>query len=466
MPSLGADMEVGTVSQWLVKVGDEVHRGDVVAVVETEKSTVEVEIFESGTIDEILVSQGDRVPVGAVLARVSSAEPHAASAATTPAPAKPLVPLAPVVKATNSTTEAAAVTTPAPVDHRSSVHSPVVRRLAGRLGVDLATLSGTGPGGTVTRSDVEQAARRHGSETRFPSRATGERTRERAAEPQSPSVERVPSSPLARRRAAELGIDLSTLRGTGPRGSVIERDVPPAIAALPEQEVPGGTAAEDRQAAMRRAIGALMARSKREIPHYYLSTTIDLSAAAAWLEQANTERPVTARLVLPVLLLKAAALAVGRFPDMNGFMIDDAFHQSEAVHLGVAVSLRTGGVIAPAIHNAGRLTLDELMVALIDLVDRARAGILRSSEMSDPTVTVTNLGDLGVETVFGVIYPPQVALVGFGRVAERPWAEDGMLGVRPCVTATLSADHRASDGHRGARFLAAIDHLLQEPEKL
>ena len=132
----------------------------------------------------------------------------------------------------------------------------------------------------------------------------------------------------------------------------------------------------------------------------------------------------------------------------------------------MAVSLRTGGVIAPAIHHADRLSVDELMTALRDLVTRARAGVLRSSEMSDPTITVTNLGDLGVDSVFGVIYPPQVALVGFGRVVERPWAADGMLGVRPCVTATLSADHRVSDGHRGGRFLATIDHLLQQPEEL
>ncbi|HXQ59731.1 MAG TPA: 2-oxo acid dehydrogenase subunit E2, partial [Acidimicrobiales bacterium] len=239
-----------------------------------------------------------------------------------------------------------------------------------------------------------------------------------------------------------------------------------AAPVLPELAVPGTTVADGRPAAMRRAIGALMARSKREIPHYYLSTTIDLTAAAAWLEQANIVRPVTARLVLPVLLLKATALAVGRVPEMNGFMIDDAFHPSEPVHIGVAVSLRTGGVIAPAIHDTGGLSLDELMTALKDLVGRARAGVLRSSEMSDPTITVTNLGDLGVEAVFGVIYPPQVALVGFGRVTEQPWAHDGMLGIRPCVTATLSADHRVSDGHRGARFLTEINRLLQEPEKL
>lgn len=217
---------------------------------------------------------------------------------------------------------------------------------------------------------------------------------------------------------------------------------------------------------MRRAIGALMARSKREIPHYYLSTTIDATAASAWLEQANLERPVTSRLVLPVLLLKATALAAAKVPEMNGFYENDTFAPSEAVHVGVAISLRTGGVIAPAIHHVNALSLDKLMTSLHDLVGRARSGVLRSSEMNDPTITVTNLGDLGVESVFGVIYPPQVALVGFGRLTERVVARDGMIEVRPCLTATLSADHRASDGHRGGRFLTEIDRLLQEPAKL
>jgi pyruvate dehydrogenase E2 component (dihydrolipoamide acetyltransferase) len=167
-----------------------------------------------------------------------------------------------------------------------------------------------------------------------------------------------------------------------------------------------------------------------------------------------------------VLLLRAVALAVREAPEMNGFLVDDQFTASQAVHLGVAVSLRQGGLIAPAIRDAEAKDLDQLMADLRDLVTRTRAGVLRSSDMSDPTITVTNLGDRGVETVHGVIYPPQVALVGFGRVSERPWAQDGMLGVRPVVAATLAADHRVSDGHRGGLFLTAIDRLLQRPEEL
>jgi pyruvate dehydrogenase E2 component (dihydrolipoamide acetyltransferase) len=217
---------------------------------------------------------------------------------------------------------------------------------------------------------------------------------------------------------------------------------------------------------MRHAIGVAMARSKREIPHYYLGLDVDVSRAMGWLAEQNTTRPVTGRLLFSVLLLKAVALATREVPEMNGFYIDDKFQPGSGIHVGVAISLRQGGLVAPAIHDVDRKSLDEVMGALRDLVQRARSGVLRSSEVTDATITVTNLGELGVETVFGVIYPPQVALVGFGKVVERPWAVQGMVGVRPLVAVSLAADHRVSDGHRGGRFLAAIERRLQEPEAL
>lgn len=217
---------------------------------------------------------------------------------------------------------------------------------------------------------------------------------------------------------------------------------------------------------MRETIGRLMARSKREVPHYYLSTTVDLARATSWMQERNRDLPVSERLVSAALLLKATALAARAHPELNGFWVDDAFVPGPGVHLGVAISLRGGGLVAPAVHDADTLTVDQLMAAVRDLVARARAGRLRGSEMSDPTLTVTNLGDRGVESVYGVIYPPQVALVGFGRVVDRPWAVDGMLAVRPVVSLTLAADHRATDGFSGARMLATVDELLQRPEDL
>ena len=413
MPSLGADMDAGTIVEWRVAPGDTVHRGDIVAVVDTEKSTIEVEVFEDGVVEELVVEPGVEVPVGTVLARLAPL--GAAPPAPEPAP-------------------------PAPPDHAPAP-------------------SATVPAPPEPPRPAPRRRARPGRATRRPAAASA---------PASGGFVR--ASPRARREAAARGVDLATLSGSGPDGVVTVDDVLAAGTERPEAPAEPGLAAavrpqEDRRTAMRHAIGQLMARSKREIPHYYLATTVDLSTALGWLAEANAARPVTERVLPAALLLKATALAARDNPAMNGFW-DGGFRPSPAVHLGVAVSLRGGGLVAPAIHDADELGLEDLMGALRDLVQRARTGGLRGSEMSDPTLTVTNLGDQGVEEVFGVIYPPQVALVGFGRVVERPWADKGMLGVRPGVRATLAADHRVSDGHDGARFLAAIARLLQNPESL
>jgi pyruvate dehydrogenase E2 component (dihydrolipoamide acetyltransferase) len=398
MPSLGSDMEYGTIVDWKVKPGDIVKRGDVVALVETEKGVIEAEIFEEGTIASIEVQPGKKVPVGTPLATLRP---------------KGLVPGAPhEVKPTLAAVEAAPPKKPEP--------PPLDKE--------------------TTMAPAREASR--------------------------PRV-----SPLARKRAEELGIDLATITGTGEGGSITAADIegvatgkPPAPPVAPVIEKSG--AKVDAQAAMRQVIAAAMARSKREIPHYYLSTTIDMSRALDWLAAQNAARPVTKRLLYSALLLRAVALAGREIPEMNGFWIDGAFRAADGIHVGVAISLRQGGLVNPAIHDVDKLGLDEVMEKMLDLVNRARTGHLRSSEIADGTITVTSLGEQGVESTFGVIYPPQVALVGFGKISETPWAANGMLGVKKTIIATLSADHRVSDGHRGGRFLIAINRLLQEPEKL
>lgn len=278
----------------------------------------------------------------------------------------------------------------------------------------------------------------------------------------TPTPSRVRISPAARKLAAELGIDPTTVRGTGQGGRIQREDVERAA-----KEVPGPALEHaERIARMRKTIGAAMARSKREIPHYYLSTTIDMSNALAWLAQANLKRSVADRLLYGVLLIKAVALALHEVPELNSiWQGDEAVHRDE-INVGLAISLRRGGLVAPALHNVDGQSIDTLMNNFRDLVRRARSGSLRSSELTDSTITVTSLGELGVEAVFGIIYPPQVALVGFGKIVERPCSVSGQIISRPTVVATLSADHRVSDGHRGGLFLSAIDRLLQEPGKL
>jgi pyruvate dehydrogenase E2 component (dihydrolipoamide acetyltransferase) len=386
LPSLGAEMDEGTLLEWKVKPGDEVGKGDVVAVVDTSKSAIDVEIWQSGTVYELVHQPPALLPVGTVIALLlepGETPEHAeaekrrnAAASAQPAPAAPA---------------------PPPVAAAPPGPAPETEAARGRV------------------------------------------------------------SPAARKRAAELGLDVAVVAGTGPQGAVTLEDVERTI----RERAP-----KDRAAAMRQAIAAAMARSKREIPHYYLATDIPLARATQWLAARNRERPIAGRLLMAVPLLKAVALALRRYPEFSGHFREDRFVPGAGVHLGVAISLRQGGLIAPALRDVDAMGLDALMRALADLVTRARALTLRSSEMTDATITVTNLGDEGADLVQGVIYPPQVALVGFGRVAARPWVEDGQLVAIPVVTASLAADHRASDGHRGALFLAEIARLLQAPASL
>lgn len=390
MPSLGADMDAGTLVEWLVKPGDQVKRGDVVAVVETQKGAIEIEIFEAGKIEQILVTLNTKVPVGTPLARIETeleAKSGAVAAALPPAtPAGPLA-AAPSVR----------VPVPPPAAPGAAARariSPAARRLAAVRRIDLSTVTGSGPGGAIIYADVE--------------RGFGEIT-----------------APSEKKRAPGLDLD-----------------------------------------AMRTAIAAAMARSKREIPHYYLEHQVDVTACEQWLARTNAARPPDDRLLIGALAMKSVALAARRFPAFNGFYRDGKFEPASAVHVGVAIAIRGGGLAAPALHQADQLPVDELMARMRDLVQRTRAGRIRSSEISDPTITVTSLGERGVETLYGIIYPPQVAIVGIGKIVTRPWIVDGAIEPRSVVTITLSADHRVSDGHAGALFLAEIGRRLQEPDKL
>jgi pyruvate dehydrogenase E2 component (dihydrolipoamide acetyltransferase) len=286
-----------------------------------------------------------------------------------------------------------------------------------------------------------------------------------AAPPATAAPGRLRISPAARALARELGVDPAAVRGSGPEGAITREDVERAAAAA-GPAARAAPPAEERFQRMRQAIAAAMSRSKREIPHLYLSTSIDLQPLRSWLAEENRKRSVSERLLPGALYLKAVALALREVPELNATWADGRVVPAEAVHAGMAIALRQGGLVAPALHHTDRQSLDELMRNLRDLVNRARSGSLRSSELADATITVTSLGEEGVEAVFGIIYPPQVALVGFGKVVERPWVVEGRVVPRPLVTATLSADHRVCDGHRGALYLAAVERLLLEPGKL
>ncbi|MEX0796322.1 MAG: 2-oxo acid dehydrogenase subunit E2 [Acidimicrobiia bacterium] len=427
LPSLGADMDEGMLVAWLVQPGDRVEYGQIIAEVETDKGIIEIECWHDGVIEELLCQPSlEKLPVGTPLARISLSEAEA------PSPPSQQV-----------------LTSAAPQQRPPSVPrqmSPPVRHLAHTLGVDIDHVVGSGIDGSVTREDVRRAA--------APAIASSQ------SRPAPVAPPRAKATPRARALARELGVDLKSLRSSRSDGLLVHADVASATAGRAFEE------REDRVAVMRKAITRSMGRSKREIPHYYLASRIDMSRALDWLEELNTERPITQRVLPAVLLLKATALAVREIPDLNGRWNDEGFVPSGSVHLGVAISLREGGLVAPAIHDADQLDLDELMERLRDLVSRARTWRLRGSEMSDPTVTVTNLGDRGVDLAFPIIIPPQVAMVGFGKIIEEVVAIDGEPVAHPVVHATLAADHRVTDGHTGGLFLTTLDRLLQKPEEL
>jgi pyruvate dehydrogenase E2 component (dihydrolipoamide acetyltransferase) len=457
MPALGADMRDGTLVVWRRKLGETLKRGDVIAEVETDKGVIEVEVYAAGILDRYLVEPGQRVPVGtplALLTDLPTGGEAAAPQANTAAPSALVVERstgdAGRVRAPLSAAGDAGAATSAPPTAAAAVGvdaPPSLRRRARELGVDLRALTES------QRPSVEAVEH-----------AAADAAKREPASP-VPREQRTRISPAARRLAHERGIDERTIQVTSPDGAIALADVERAVQAR-ESAAHAPPASEQRQAALRRAIGSAMARSKREIPHYYLSETIDLGRATTWLTERNAERSVRDRVLISALLLKAVALAAKQLPDFNAWWQDDAPRPMPDVHLGVAIALRGGGLVAPAIHDAHALELGALMAKLQDLVERARSGMLRSSELSDGTITVTSLGERGVQSVLPIIYPPQTAIVGFGRVADRPWVIAGALAVRPLVTASLGADHRVTDGHLGARFLTLIDHLLQEPERL
>ncbi|WP_321342018.1 dihydrolipoamide acetyltransferase family protein [Breoghania sp.] len=398
MPSLGADMEAGKLVEWLVKPGDAVKRGDIVAVVETQKGAIEIEIFEDGKVGKLMADLGQTLPVGAPLAEIVGAGEEVPAQAAEP------------VSETVSEPTSAPVVTP-----------------------ELATAPAPPP------------------TTIAPAAGPG-------------------SSPAARARAAELGIDLSSVSGSGPGGAIVLADVEglakSAPAPTPSAPAAGSDARTNFIAEMRKAIAAAMARSKREIPHYYVTHTVDLTAASSWLSAANAERPLEERLLMGALLAKAVALAAREVHQVNGHYGEGGFTPSGEVNLGLAVALRGGGLIAPAIMNADALDLAGLMAAMRDVTTRTRAGRLRSSEMSMGTITFSGLGENGVETMAGIIVPPQVALVTAGAPQPMALVRDGAVVAATAVTFTLAADHRVSDGRLGAKFLLAMDRFLQTPEAL
>jgi pyruvate dehydrogenase E2 component (dihydrolipoamide acetyltransferase) len=374
MPSLGADMDEGSVIEWLIGVGDLVERGQVIARVETEKSDIDIEIWHEGTVDEVLVEPRRIVSVGTPLLKL----------------------------------------------HRSRVDSHV----------DFAPPVG---------------------------------------EPVSQRDATVLASPLARHLADERGVSLSDVVGSGPHGAVrccdLDRVTTPELSTTTNAPDGGEPDPSSRADRMRATIAMRMERSSSDIPHYRLERAIDLGALTQYLAERNEQRPVAERILPAAAFVRATAIAAARHPELNGTWVDGRFVPGAGVNVSVVVSLRTGGLLTPLIRDADQYSLDELMHQIAEFTAAARTGTLRSTWTgAGSTITITNLGDRGADLVHGLISPPEVALVGFGRVVERPWVVDRQVEPRPIVIVTLGADHRATDASVGSRFLATLARSLENPE--
>ena len=385
MPSLGADMEAGTLVEWRKRPGDSVKRGDIIADVETQKGLIEIEVFDEGVIGELLIKEGTKVPVGTLMATINPSTS---------------------ILETKETTTQKTVIAIQPTEEK-----------------------------TIKKAVTEQFEKKQ-----------------------------IKASPLAKRIAAENNIDLSQLQGTGEGGAITKEDIENAITQKEKMTKPEEKMSLQLEA-IRLAVAAAVSKSNKEIPHYYLEKKIDMTKALTWLRESNSKRPIQKRLLPAALIIKATAKSLVDFPNLNAIW-DNGVQLKKEINIGFVVSLRSGGVIVPTIRNADLKSIDETMEALNDIIPRARAMKLRSSDLTDSTITITSLGEGGADTVFGVIYPPQVAIVGFGGSSQQAVVDNGMLGIRSVFTATLAGDHRVTDGLTGSDFLSTLNNNLQNPESL
>lgn len=402
MPQMGADMTEGTLVRWLKSPGDTIERGDIIAEIETDKATVELEAFDAGVLRQVVAAEGDVVPVGEVIALLGDADEEMPEVERH----------APVEKPTPRAVAAAAANEDA-IDEtfgsRRVRVSPVARRIAGDAGIDLDEVAGSGPDGRILRRDVEAAIA----------------ARDNHAPAGVPTVEP-------------------------------ERPAPPP---------PADPARVEPLSRMRAAIARNMTDAKQQQPHYYLTVDVDMTEAMSFRRHVNLVLEDAQRVSVNDLLVRACAVALATHPKFNASLSDDGiqYHQQVDINIGVALD---EGLIAPALLDVAAKGLPQIAEESKALVERARAGKLRAEEYSSGTFTITNLGAYGIDVLVGIINAAQAAILGAGSVTERPAVVDGAIAVRQLMTLALSADHRVSDGAEGARFLKEIQTILENPTRL
>ena len=453
MPALSPTMEEGTLARWLVKVGDEIASGDIMAEIETDKATMEFEAVDEGTLAAILVDEGtENVSVGTVIAMlaedgedVGDVSAPSADAAPAPAPEKEVEPdLAPAPAAADTTAKA----------------SPLAKRIAASEGVDLASVQGTGPKGRIVKADVEAAA---GGTSNVVELRSGDR---------------VIASPLARKLAGEQGIDLAAVGGSGPGGRVIKADIdnytPPAeTPSAPAGDKPAKPAApandfdapyeEQKLNNVRKVIARRLTEAKQEIPHIYLTVDVRLDPLLKVRKEINTALEADGvKLSVNDLIIKALAKALAREPQCNVSFQGDVMHQYSRQDISVAVAAPSG-LITPIIRDAGNKSLAAISAEMKELAGKAREGKLQPHEYQGGTASLSNLGMFGTKQFDAVINPPQGMILAVGAGEQRPHVVDGELQVATVMSATGSFDHRAIDGVDGAKLMDQFRKLIENP---
>jgi len=430
MPALELAQETGKIIHWLKRPGDPVQKGEPIVEIETDKVTVELEAPASGVLRDVSAREGDVVPVGRTIAVVFAAgEAGAASVA------------GPVMPAANAATTGAVPAAPVAAGVKAS---PLARKLAEQHGVDLTRVRTAS--GRIEKADVlafvesQKGAARDGAGARLAA-----------------------ASPKARRLAAERGVDIGALRGSGPGGAVLALDVPaaarpagaPAMPSAPRVSAPGAGVST-----VWRIMAERMTTSWTTAPHFYLVREVNVSRLVSWLDRARKQ--TGAHITYTDLLVKLVAAAMSQHPRMNVSWRDGTIAQNGEINIGLAVAI-DDGLVVPVIHRADTLRLAELAARREDVVGRAQTGKLRPADIQGGTFTISNLGMYGVDAFNAIVNPPQAAILAVGRIADRVVALNGQPAVQPTMVLTLSCDHRALDGARGAQFLGALADLIEEP---
>jgi len=443
MPALELAQDSGKVLHWLKAPGDAVRKGEPILEIETDKATVEIEAPASGVLRDVTAREGDVIPVGRTIALIFGADEARATGPGTGPAARP----APTTVASASAPPAATAARPAAPAASTRV-SPLARKVAEQHGVDLAQV--TSSSGRIEKADVLAYV-------------------ERRAAPGTTGglvLRLLPASPKARRLAAERGLDVADLNGSGPGGAVLAADVlaaerprAPAVdiaaaaASAPASEAP-------RVGTIWRVMVERMTASWTTVPQFQLVREVNASRLVAWRERAIKQ--TGARVTYTDLLVKLVAAAIARHPGVNASWRDGAIVRHAEINIGLAVAT-DDGLVVPVIHRADTLGLTELVAQREALVGRAQAGRLRPADIQGGTFTISNLGMYGVDGFTAIVNPPQAAILAVGRIADRVVPVNSQPAVQPMMVLTLSCDHRALDGARGAQFLAALAELVDEP---